>query len=84
MILSKRERTIAIFTVVAVAGLALDRYALTRYLGRRAQLTVEKQGLVDELEQITKAEGVVHFSEGDAMDVQQMISSLRSALAAGS
>lgn len=50
MILSKRERYMATFVLVAVAVLVLDRYALTPYLARRAQLTAAKLSILGELD----------------------------------
>jgi len=51
MFLSKRERTIAVVTVVAVAMLLLDRYALTPILDRRAQLDADRQRVESSLAQ---------------------------------
>ena len=50
MILSKRERRIAVLTLAAVAFLVFDRGLLTPYFGRRTQLTFEKQGFLIDLE----------------------------------
>jgi Tfp pilus assembly protein PilO len=50
VILSKRERYIAMFVLVAIAVLVLDRYVLTPYLARRAQLTAAKLSILAELE----------------------------------
>ena len=50
MILSKRERRIAALTIMAVTILVLDRGLLTPYLRHRTQLTVDKQGILVDLE----------------------------------
>ncbi|HNQ34828.1 MAG TPA: hypothetical protein PKN80_02055 [bacterium] len=50
MILSKRERCIAVITLVAVFFLASDRFLLTPYLERRGRLLSEKHRLAEELE----------------------------------
>jgi Tfp pilus assembly protein PilO len=50
MILSKRERRIAVITVMAITVLVLDRGLLTPYLRHRTQLTAEKHNLAVKLE----------------------------------
>jgi Tfp pilus assembly protein PilO len=49
MILAKRERYIAIITLVTLAILIVDRYLLTPYFDHHARLVVEKQVLADDL-----------------------------------
>lgn len=51
MVLSKRERYVALVTVIAVAVLGLDHYALTPLLDRREQLRTDKASLLGELTQ---------------------------------
>jgi len=48
VILSKREKYIALATIVAVIVLGLDYYLLTPFLDRRAELRTEKQNLLAE------------------------------------
>jgi len=48
VILSKREKYIALVTIVAVVVLGLDRYLLTPFLDRREELRTEKQRLLGE------------------------------------
>ncbi len=50
MILSKRERYIVAATIIAVFILVLDRYIVTPFLHRRAQVESEKQDLLREME----------------------------------
>ena len=52
MILSKRERYIAIATLCAVAVLLGDRYVLTPVLDRQTQLDAERQRLVADLARV--------------------------------
>ena len=42
MVLSKRERYIVAATIIAVSILVLDRYIVTPFLDRRAQIEAEK------------------------------------------
>jgi hypothetical protein len=49
MVLSKRERTIALATLIAVAVLVLDRFALSPILDRLAQLRGDEQYYTDKL-----------------------------------
>ena len=50
MILSKRERRIAMLTIIAAAFLVFYRGLLTPYFGQRTQLTVDKQSLLVNIE----------------------------------
>jgi Tfp pilus assembly protein PilO len=50
MILSRRERLIIAATLIAVAALVLDRYAVTPLLDARDAAEVQKQGLLDEMD----------------------------------
>jgi hypothetical protein len=49
MVLSKRERTIALVTLIAVAILVLDHFALSPILDRLAQLRTAEQYYTDKL-----------------------------------
>ena len=51
MVISSRERYLAIVFVAAIAALVLDRLVLAPYLGFRAQLMLRKQTLQTELAQ---------------------------------
>jgi len=50
MILSKRERLIIAATLIVVAALVLDRYAVTPLLDARDAAEAQKQGLLDEMD----------------------------------
>ena len=50
MILSRRERLIIAATLIAVAALVLDRYAVTPLLDARDAAEVQKQSLLDEMD----------------------------------
>jgi Tfp pilus assembly protein PilO len=49
MVLSKRERTIALATLIAVAVLALDHFALSPMLDQLAQLRADEKFYTDKL-----------------------------------
>ena len=53
---TKRERYIALATLIVVGIMALDRTLLTPYFNRRTQLAAEKRGLLDEME---RARGLI-------------------------
>jgi Tfp pilus assembly protein PilO len=50
MILSRRERLIIAATLIVVAMLVLDRYAVTPLLNARDAADAQKQGLLDEMD----------------------------------
>ena len=50
MILSRRERLIIAATLIVVAALVLDRYAVTPFLDARDAAEAQKQGLLDEMD----------------------------------
>jgi len=54
MILSKRERYLVIAAVLGALIFLLDRYVATPLLDWRAGLKAEEQGLVNELENVTR------------------------------
>ena len=53
MVLSKRERYVAIVSIIVVTLLLADRYIVTPFLDRRAQVETERQSLLGEMERAT-------------------------------
>jgi len=53
VVLSKRERYVAIITIMVVAILVGDRYIVTPFLDRSAKMEAERQSLLGEMEQAT-------------------------------
>ncbi len=53
MVLSKRERYVAIVSIIVVTLLLSDRYIVTPFLDRRAQVDTERQSLLGEMERAT-------------------------------
>ncbi len=53
MVLSKRERYVAIVSIIVVTLLLSDRYIVTPFLDRRAQVETEMQSLLGEMERAT-------------------------------
>jgi len=53
VVLSKRERYVAIVSIIVVTLLLSDRYIVTPFLDRRAQVDTERQSLLGEMERAT-------------------------------
>ncbi len=53
MVLSKRERYVAIVSIIVVTLLLADRYIVTPFLDRRAQVETERQSLLGEMARAT-------------------------------
>ena len=54
MVLSKRERLIAVVTLLVLMIFIIDRYVLTPFLEAKENISIEKQGLMNEMQQAAK------------------------------